>query len=156
LIGTIGGGLSVQGIAVTGSVRANGNVPLCADFNGSTSPIVGAAFPPGMVSSGNVFCRVLVENRANMAANAGSQIGVQSVLNAGVIQAVDIFVQGGTGSAVFNVPAKVCLLGAGRYIYLDATQTPRVPQDLSASSENGYTCASIPNAGTVVLVKSSS
>jgi hypothetical protein len=155
LIGTIGNGVSVQGIAVAGSVAGGSNVPACADFNGSTSPIVGAAFPPGVVATGNVFCRVLVENRANVAANAGSQIGVQSVLDAGVIQAVDIFIQGGSGSANFSSPAKVCLLGEGRYLYLDATQTPRVPQDLSTSSENGYTCASIPNAGTVVLVSAS-
>jgi hypothetical protein len=36
--------------------------------------------------------------------------------------------------------------------YRDATNAPHVTVPLAVSSNNGYTCASIPNAGTVVLV----
>jgi hypothetical protein len=148
-IGSIGE--SVRGIAITGSVAASSRIPMCGDFDGNTNPIV-RAIAPG--ASGSVFCRVLAENRQFTNPLASAQIGVQSVISAGVIQAVDVFQQGGNMNSVFSAPAQVCLLGTGRFVYLDGTQTPRQPAFLEFELIDGYTCAFIPNAGTVVLVNS--
>ncbi len=149
LIGNVG--VSLRGIAVTGSIRPVAAVPACADFNGSVSTIVTASIPESMF--GTIFCRVLIENRAALVSNAGAQIGVQSVLDQGVIQAVDIFMPDGR-SAMLAAPIEVCLLGSGRFIYLDATQSPRVPQLLASRASAGYTCAIVASTGTAVLVNS--
>jgi hypothetical protein len=37
--------------------------------------------------------------------------------------------------------------------FRDATNAPRTTTPLTTTSQNGYTCAAIPNAGTVVLVR---
>jgi hypothetical protein len=151
-LGTIGTDATVIGLAVTASVAPSSMmVPLCADFGGSTSPVVRADFT-GAVANGGVFCRVLAENNALVSGGA-AQIGVPAVLNRGVIQAVDVFVQGEGATTTFVQPAQVCLQGEGAFVFLSAAQSPRMPQDLPASEQNGYTCASIPNAGTVVLVR---
>jgi hypothetical protein len=146
-IGSIGVG--VRGIAVTGSIRPVATVPACADFNGSVSPVVTASIPESMF--GTVFCRVLIENRASLVSNAGAQIGVQSVLDQGVIQAVDIFMPDGQ-SATLAAPIEVCLLGSGSFIYLDASQSPRVPAVLASRDADGYRCAVVGSTGTAVLV----
>jgi len=71
-----------------------------------------------------------------------------------VIQAVDVFglTHGGQPVARFNSSVEVCLQGAGRLLYLDATQSPRPLSLLATTSRGGYTCGVILNAGTVVLV----
>jgi hypothetical protein len=72
-----------------------------------------------------------------------------------VLQSVDVF--GFTANGVqivqFNQPIEVCLQGSGRMFYRDASNAPRITVPLASTSSNGYTCASIPNAGTVVLVR---
>jgi hypothetical protein len=146
LVGGIGGGGTVVGLAVTASVSAMMGVPLCGDFDGSTTPVVRASIP-----ATDAFCRVLAKNGTLTSAAAASQIGNATVLAQGVIHAVDIFMTSG-GTALAS-PAKVCLLGKGRFIYLDASKSPRQPQLLATKTEKGYACAFIPNTGTVVLVK---
>jgi hypothetical protein len=145
-VGTIGGGVAVRAIAVTGSVGVAISVPMCSDFDGSASPVVRVGFAVGE----QAFCRVLFENRQSMSALAGAQIGSQDVLNRGVIQAVDVFRADG-GQPLSGI-AQVCLLGTGSLIFLDATQSPRVPAQLDSMMMDGYTCAFIANTGTAVLV----
>ncbi|MBX3066944.1 MAG: DUF4394 domain-containing protein [Anaerolineae bacterium] len=146
-IGGIASPEAVIAISITASVAAMMTVPLCGDFDGSTTPIVRASVP-GM----NIYCRVLAKNGTLINAAAASQIGNADIIAQGVIQAVDIFVPNGT--TTFPNAAQVCLQGKGRFIYLDATQAPRTPQLLASKDQQGYTCAFIPNTGTVVLVKS--
>lgn len=117
---------------------------MCANFDGSTNPVVRAGFGSG------VFCRVLYENRQPLSAASPSQVGVQSILNSGVIQAVDVFTL--DSNARLASPVQVCLLGTGNFIFLDATQSPRTPQSLPTTWMEGYSCGSIPNTGTAVLV----
>lgn len=148
LVGAINSPAPIAGIAATASTAPAVAVPLCGDLNGSTSPIVRAGF-----ATGGVFCRVLAENGSFTSSLAGAQIGVQSVLNRGVVQAVDVFVPDAMTNVPFSAPAKVCLQGAGAFVYLNGAQTPRTLQDLVTSVEDGYTCAFIPNPGTVVLVR---
>ncbi|MBZ0291032.1 MAG: hypothetical protein K8L99_00545 [Anaerolineae bacterium] len=127
------------------------SVPLCADIGGSTNTIVRASVSPGTVPNGYVYCRVIAQNSSYI--RSANEIGNQSVLDMGVIQAVDVFGLQSAGNSVanFTLPVNVCLLGSGGIVFLDATAAPRMPQPLPASSSGGYTCAAIPNAGTVVL-----
>jgi hypothetical protein len=45
------------------------------------------------------------------------------------------------------------LQGAGGVIYLDANLSPRVPEWMPTTPQNGYTCVVIPHAGMVVLTQ---
>jgi VCBS repeat-containing protein len=127
-------------------------VPLCADFDGSTNEIIHADVPGGTVTNGSVFCRVLTENAVFVRPSA--EVGRPDVLSRGVIQAVDVFAlyHDGSSTALFNNPITVCLRGEGAFLYLDATVSPRSMVELPVFMQSGYTCASVPNAGTVVLV----
>jgi predicted outer membrane repeat protein len=126
-------------------------VPLCALMGGGTNSIVRADVPGGLNT--DVFCRVLNENGVYV--RDAAEVGDATLINAGTLQAVDVFgfSAGGVQVAAFNQPIRVCLQGAGRLFFRDATNAPRVTVPLAGTSEGGYTCASIPNAGTVVLVR---
>jgi hypothetical protein len=126
-------------------------VPLCALFGGGTNSIVRADVPGGL--NANVFCRVLVENTVYV--RDAAEVGDATLIGAGVLQAVDVFgfTAGGVQVTAFNQPIRVCLQGSGRIFFRDATTAPRVTVPLAATSAGGYTCATIPNAGTVVLVR---
>ncbi|MBN1678737.1 MAG: hypothetical protein JW966_00500 [Anaerolineae bacterium] len=126
---------------------------LCSDFDGVTNPIIRANIPGGTVTDGAAFCRVLAENGAFVKYENPGSIGNDKILNQGVIQAVDIYGWAhGAATSDFNNPVKVCLMGSGAFYWLDATQSPRPANLMPATSEGGYTCAMIPEAGTVVLV----
>jgi tartrate-resistant acid phosphatase type 5 len=139
-----------SGSAPSGSPAA-ASAPLCADLGGATNPVIRAEVPDGTVTDGSVFCRVIAQNGTFVQDPA--EIGNMDVLNQGVIQAVDVFgmTHSGAGMARFNSSVRVCLQGSGRLLYLDATTQPRALSELPATSEGGYTCAAILNAGTVVL-----
>lgn len=81
----------------------------------------------------------------------------QNLINAGVIRAVDIFrLNGGQSIPTFPNYAQVCLLGVGRFMYMDANGVPRkqveMPSTVQGTGNNAYTCAWIPNPGTVILI----
>lgn len=118
-------------------------VPLCADLNGSTNTIVRAQIPAGVFG---IHCRIIAEN--TVFTRTPAEVGVQSVLDQGVIQAVDVF----SPSNVNAAGSLICLQGTGSIIFLNANGIPRVAQSLPISVVNGYTCAIIPAVGTVVLV----
>lgn len=103
---------------------------------------------------GSVFCRIIVKN--NAVSSSLSEIGVQSVIDQGVLQAVDLFgLLPGGGSVVPLInPVHVCLRGQGSVIYLDAAGVARTPSVLpiDSASPAGYSCVNIPSSGTVVLV----
>lgn len=46
----------------------------------------------------------------------------------------------------------ICLEGAGRFIYLSALNSPRTTFEMPPVVDGDYTCATIPAAGTVVLI----
>ena len=78
------------------------SVPMCADFNGSTTETIRAYVPDGTVTKGSVFCRSLVENTVFVQNSA--EIGKPEILQREVIQAVDVFAlrHDGSSTAVFN------------------------------------------------------
>ena len=107
---------------------------------------------------GNVFCRVIVKNSAVITNLA--EIGVQSVIDQGVVQAVDLFGLLPNGSPVVPLisPIGVCLRGQGSMVLLSAADVARTPSWLpvDTNSPAGYTCANVYVSGTVVLVGVSS
>ncbi len=137
----------------TAADHARAQAPLCADVSGKTSAIIRAVVTPGTVTDGSVFCRVLAENGSFLVDPA--QIGSAEALSHPVSQAVDVFglLHNGASQPHFNSPVQVCLQGSGTFLFLDATLSPRTVAQLPAWLEGGYTCASIPNAGTALLVQ---
>ena len=80
--------------------------------------------------------------------NAG--VGIQWVIDLGVLDAVDVWSFVGLGY-------EVCFPQSGRIIFLDAAASPRtVLTDISYELRDGYTCAAMKIAGTLVLVPADS
>ncbi len=121
-------------------------LPLCTLLGGGTNNIVRADANPYQ------FCRILVEN--GVYKQDAAEIGDINLINAGVWQAVDIFeyAAGGVQVTVFSRPLNICLHGVGQFYYRDATGQPRATALLPSWQNGEYTCATINNAGTVVLV----
>ncbi len=128
------------------------NAPLCSLIGGGTNSIVRAEVPDNTVTRGSVFCQVITEH-SRYIRNA-AEIGVPEVIALQPLQAVDVFglLHNGDSWPDFNNSINICLAGSGRIIYLSALQAPRQPAWLPGVASNGYTCAAIPDAGTVVLV----
>ncbi len=130
----------------------------CENLEGKTDGAMTASGGSGDVQVngvyGNVFCRVIVKNSAVITKLA--EIGVRSVIDQGVVQAVDLFGLLPDGSPVVPLiyPIRVCLRGQGSVVLLSAADVARMPswQPADPNSPSGYTCASIPVSGTVVLV----
>ena len=75
----------------------------------------------------------------------GAGIGVQSLIDAGFIDAVDVY-----GYAEQGV--EVCFPHVGRVIFLDANTSPRAMAPLASTVVNGQTCVSIDSPGSLVLL----
>ena len=120
------------------------SVPLCADLDGTTNPVVRVSLPLGVYG---VYCSIIAQNR--VFTRTPAEVGVQSVLDRGVIHAVDVFSPSNASAA----GVLICLEGEGDLIFLDAAGAPRVPQPLPVQLQDGFSCAVIPNVGTVVLVQ---
>jgi hypothetical protein len=131
---------------------ARAQAPLCSLIGGGTNSIVRAEVQDATVTGGSVFCRIIAQGSEFV--NGPAEIGNPDVIAMGVIQAVDVFglKHDGTAEPHFNSAVKTCLQGTGRLFYLDATTTPRALSELPTTSEFGYICGLIFNAGTVVLV----
>ena len=71
-------------------------------------------------------------------------IGVQWIIDAGFIAAVDIWGE--------VLPEEVCLDGVGWLLFLDAGTSPRAESRLDSVQRDGRTCAEIDGPGTVVLM----
>lgn len=78
---------------------------------------------------------------------SGGGIGVQSILDMGVVEAVDVW-----GS--MDITAEVCFSGSGSVTFLDATESPRMEMPLDYAMRDGMTCVDIMHPGTVVLMPS--
>ena len=74
-----------------------------------------------------------------------SGVGIQSVLDLGFLDAVDVW-----GYVAAGV--EVCFPKAGSIVFLDASTSPRTVTTVAQYSRQGFTCAALDRAGTVVLV----
>ncbi len=84
--------------------------------------------------------------------SAGS-VGIQGVVNLGVQQAIDL--SSGNGDTYWEGGATFCLDGAGPLIWMSAANTPRHAEIIGSYTVPefpGYTCATLFEPGTLVLV----
>lgn len=72
-------------------------------------------------------------------------IGIKSVIDAGFIEAVDVWGYLGQG-------VEICFPQIGALLFLDAATSPRTVTSLPSYGSAGSTCATLDRAGTVVLV----
>ena len=75
----------------------------------------------------------------------GAGIGVQSIIDAGYLEAFDVY-------GYVEQGVEVCFPQIGRVIFLDARAMPRAIVPLPASIVNGQTCVSINSPGSLVLL----
>ena len=103
----------------------------CVDLSAATGITVGATFGIGS----GVQCQRL----------DGGGIGIQSIIDAGFIDAIDIW-------GYVDQGIEVCFPQAGRLIFLDANAMPRAAAPLTSTVVNGKTCALIFTPGSIVLL----
>ena len=77
-----------------------------------------------------------------------ANVGIQSVVDRGVLDVVDVW-----GYA--NQNFEVCFAQSGTIVFLDAAASPRTEISVSSYLRDGYTCATMNRAGTMVLVQGS-
>ncbi len=106
---------------------------------------------PGTVA-GDVFCRII--NRDGEYLTNPGEIGDINLIQRGVLQAIDVFGLSDGGQAIisFNAPVKVCLRGSGELAFMTAATQPRQLQGVAAFSEGTWTCTTLANAGTLILL----
>lgn len=140
-----GGGASSSGTGA--SVSSVPLVPLCVDLPASANSVIQT-----QVSSQHfeIRCRLLVLNSQYHQESRPANIGNQSVIDAGIIHAVDVFSP--TGLKSFEAGLVICFQGAGQLVFLGSNEAPRGVRLLaSANLYAGFTCSVLSEPGTVVL-----
>jgi hypothetical protein len=131
-------------------------VALCTDQNFVEGSVIRANVPDAIRYT--VRCRPMVANGVytNSPEEAplhSENIGVLSVLQMGVLQAVDVFSIEGL---VDLSGVTVCLKGSGTLLHLyGAPRTPHTVPTYPVAAFAGFTCGSVPQTGTLVLVPGS-
>ncbi|MDL5056227.1 Ig-like domain-containing protein [Geitlerinema calcuttense] len=133
--------------------------PLCVDENFNPNSVIRASIPDRLRTS--VFCRLLVQNGEYVSylgyfITNPAQIGLQSVLDSSVFQAVDVFSPNGPQS--YPEGALICLRGTGTLLFLSASEAPRSARPVEGFAVDdfaGYTCVILYEPGTLVLIPSS-
>ena len=75
----------------------------------------------------------------------GAGIGIQSIIDAGYLEAFDVW-------GYVEQGVEVCFPQVGRVIFLDANTSPRAIVPLASTVVNGQTCVSINSPGSLVLL----
>ncbi|MCA0455174.1 MAG: Ig domain-containing protein [Chloroflexi bacterium] len=131
--------------------------PTCTDTNFEETGMIRTNFTNDADRAG-LSCRLVAANGSYMTwlggplTNSG-MIGDQTVLDLGVVAAVDVFSASAANGFMGDV--NICLKGSGYMIYMNANSSPRVPQLWSAWTTDafpGYTCTTLYAPGTVIMV----
>lgn len=72
-------------------------------------------------------------------------VGIQAVIDRGIIAAVDIW-------GYVEPGVEVCLRGQGPLVFLDAAYAPRQVSNIASSAQGNMTCAKFNRAGSLVLL----
>ena len=75
----------------------------------------------------------------------GAGIGVQAIIDAGFLEAFDVW-------GYVEQGVEVCFPQIGRVIFLDARASPRAIVPLESTVTNGQTCVSMNSPGSLVLL----
>lgn len=131
-------------------------VPLCTDMNFVPGAAVQVGIPDRFRT--DINCRVMYQNGAPVRylfwdLYGPGNIGIEGVLNLGVLQAIEIFSP--TGLTYWEGGAVFCLKGDGPLVWMAASGIPRHAEIIGSYSVEefpGYTCATLFEPGTFVLV----
>ena len=74
-----------------------------------------------------------------------SGVGISSVIAMGIRDAIDVW-------GYVEQGVEVCFPQRGNLLFLDAATAPRTVSSIAAYDKDGYTCAALNRAGTVVLL----
>ena len=103
---------------------------------------------------GNAYCSVLALNGNHV--RSSGQIGVLSILEMGVVQAVDVYglLPGGFPVVPFENPVQICLAGSGSVLFLSAYDTTPQPALMTPLPESpaGFVCVNVLHSGKVIMV----
>ena len=130
--------------------------PYAEDVNFDNEAGVRTGVPESLVDS--IHVRELYRNGQPVQWLGGDlyssgSIGNLGVMEMGVRQAIDIFSP--TGLSYFNGGAVFCLRGEGTLIWMAASHAPRIAEIIGSYTVDdypGYTCATLFEPGTLVLV----
>ena len=112
----------------------------------------GDGFNASGITADGVYCLGLMRNGAWQNGQVGSVPA--ELVNNDVSVALEVFrIVDGRSVATFPGYQKICLEGAGTFMYLDARNMPRYPIEMQSTSESGFECAWIPGPGTIALVQ---
>ena len=75
----------------------------------------------------------------------GAGIGIQSIIDAGPLAALDVY-------GYVEQGVEVCFPQIGRVVFLDARTMPRAIIALEATVRNGMTCVHLNSPGSLVLL----
>ena len=97
----------------------------------------------GGVSSASISARY-AGSLMNIQRIGAASIGLQWVIDAGYIDAVDVWGE--------EVRGEVCLDGLGSLLFIDTGTSPRAQSWLDATRRDGRTCASLDRPGMLILM----
>jgi uncharacterized repeat protein (TIGR01451 family) len=164
------GGLSSRNGATAfievGDYIVNPSLPadffLCANLNAQTDGALMGMGGMGSVvmngQTGNAYCHQIALSGEFRTSPA--EIGVQSIIDLGVIHAVDVvgMLPDGKTASTFDSPVRICMRGSAgsEALFLDASTSARSVARLTPTVQGDYLCVDLTRAGTLVLVRGSS
>ena len=109
-------------------------------------PAYGAAYVALQTATGMTFEATYgLDSGVHFRHLDGAGIGVQSIIDAGYLAALDVY-------GYVEQGVEVCFPQIGRVLFLDARTMPRTITPLESTVVNGMTCASISSPGSLVLM----
>lgn len=139
-----------EGTASTAA--ASDRLALLTTLSAEPGTIIRGTVPPGAVPGGDVYVRILANSGDLLVPVA--ELGDTTLVELGILNSAEVFGlnPGGVTVPEFAADVEVCLRGGGNFFYRDATGVPRTTQQLNTSTDGDFTCADIPNSGTVILI----
>ena len=109
-------------------------------------PDYGASYTVLQTETGMVFRPTFgLDSGVHFRQLDGAGIGVQSLIDAGYLAALDVY-------GYVEQGVEVCFPQIGRVAFLDATMSPRAMSILEATVANGMTCVALHRPGSLVLL----
>ena len=111
-------------------------------------PDYGASYTALQTETGMIFEAAFgLDSGVHFRQLDGAGIGVQSIIDAGYLAALDVY-------GYVEQGVEVCFPQIGRVIFLDARTMPRAIVPLESTVRDGMTCVSISSPGSLVLLPS--
>ena len=139
-----GGGFAT--VTPTPRPRKKEKKSLPPTFTATPRPAYGASYTALQTETGMTFEAAYgLDSGVHFRQLDGGGIGIQSIIDAGPLAALDVY-------GYVEQGVEVCFPQIGRVVFLDARTMPRAIMDLDATVRDGMTCVSINSPGSLVLL----